>query len=396
MKLLNENFLNNKKNLKNIFNILLVILFVYIFFNYLFTFVAPFVIGFILSIIYKPIVNFLEKNLKLNRGLGTIISIVLLIMFMSFVVSGAINRIYLEASALKDNLPSYVENIHQGLLYLNGILDKALSFLPDSLQKNISFNNEKFYEIISSSVANITTSNGLSFVKGIPNFFVITLLSLLSSYFFAKEGKTISGFLIKVFPKHITEKYLILKKNLGSAVWGYTKAQIILMAFAFVICYIGFHIVKSPYSLILALVTSFIDALPFFGSGLILFPAIIMSLLSRNTFAALGYLLIYVAINIMRQILQPRVLSSQIGLTPLWTLFSLYLGLKILGVFGLILGPIIAVLIKAALEIPKKFEDDKVKNENSETKKEVITETITEKIVEKTYIEKDSEKTNND
>ena len=264
-----------------------------------------------------------------------------------------------------------------------------MEFLPDSLQNSISLNNEKIFEIVSSSLASITKSNGLSFVKGIPNFFVILLISFLSSYFFSKDGSTISTFLLKIFPENVGSKYLILKRKLVSAVWGYAKAQMILMVFAFIICYIGFYILDSPYAFLLALATSFIDALPIFGSGFTLFPAIAISLLSKEFFMAFGYLMIYIAINIMRQILQPRVLSSQIGISPLLTLFSLYLGLKVLGVIGLIIGPIIAVLIKVAFEIPKS-DEIAVQTENS-----IIRENIRDNIFTRFICKKCSEKNEN-
>ena len=91
--------------------------------------------------------------------------------------------------------------------------------------------------------------------------------------------------------------------------------------------------------------------MPFFGSGFILWPGAIIHLLTGNTFLAIGYMVLYASIQVMRQILQPKILGTQIGLHPLLTLFSMYFGFQCIGVIGLIIGPIIAVILKAFFQL---------------------------------------------
>lgn len=136
------------------------------------------------------------------------------------------------------------------------------------------------------------------------------------------------------------------KKELKASVWGYIKTQFILMGFTFSITIVGMLIMRSPYPILLSILIAVIDALPFFGSGFILWPGAVIHLLSGNTFLAIGYLILYGIIQIMRQILQPKILGTQIGLHPLLTLFSMFFGLKCVGVWGLILGPVLAVILK--------------------------------------------------
>ena len=137
------------------------------------------------------------------------------------------------------------------------------------------------------------------------------------------------------------------KTELKASVWGYIKTQIILMGFTFAITLIALLVMHSPYPLLLSIVIALIDSLPFFGSGFILWPGAVIHLLTGNTFLAIGYMALYGIIQVMRQILQPKILGTQIGLHPLLTLFSMYFGFKCIGVIGLIIGPIIAVILKA-------------------------------------------------
>ena len=104
---------------------------------------------------------------------------------------------------------------------------------------------------------------------------------------------------------------------------------------------------------LLSVLIAVIDSLPFFGSGFILWPGAIYFFTRGNTFLSVGYLALYGIIQITRQILQPKILGTQIGLHPLLTLFSMYFGFKCIGVFGLILGPIVAVVLKALFHARK-------------------------------------------
>ena len=125
------------------------------------------------------------------------------------------------------------------------------------------------------------------------------------------------------------------------------------MAYTFCICIAGMLVLRSPHPLLLSAVTAVIDALPFFGSGFILWPGAVFHLIMGRSFLALGYLVIYGIIQVMRQVLQPRILGAQIGLHPLLTLFSMYFGFRCIGVWGLLLGPVTAVILRAFFRLRK-------------------------------------------
>ena len=119
------------------------------------------------------------------------------------------------------------------------------------------------------------------------------------------------------------------------------------MIYTFVITAVGLTILQSPFALLLSIVIAVIDALPFFGSGFILWPGAVIHLLLGDIKLAVGYMVIYAAVQIMRQIMQPKILGTQIGLHPLLTLFSMYFGYRCIGFWGLLLGPVLAVLLRA-------------------------------------------------
>lgn len=354
---MNDYYLKHKKTIHKLAVFIIFIAIIYVFFQYLFTYIAPFVIGWILSLIYNPLINFLNKKFKIPRGIGALISILLLIAFFCSVVAGSISRLSHEAALFYDQLPKYIESLHSSLINLNEKLNEILSILPKGFSINID--NANLWDLAASILKN-NSSSSIHFVLGIPNVLVIILISLLSSFFFAKDKYYIDAFVAAHTPTSLHLLFHTAKGSLGEAIWGYIKSQLILMVFTFIICITGLLILGSPYAFLISVIISIIDSLPFFGSGFILWPWAIVQLLMGNTFLAVGYIIIYLIITLMRQILQPKILGTQIGLHPLVTLISIYIGLKLIGVLGMIIGPIIAVMIKAIHEIYVKTLSDSV------------------------------------
>jgi len=310
----------------------------YIFFKYLFNFIAPFFFGWLLSLLFNPFVTFLEKKIRLPRWAGSLLSILLLIGFFYIVVAGIWNKLMTEAVLFAQNLPAYLKQLEISLTELQ-------NSLPREIQKQIALSGNTLSSVFTSMV----TANGGQSIKvlgAIPNGFMITIVSLISSYLFTKDKREISDFTYKKLSA-LQDGYQNAERELKNSIVAYCKTQLILMIYTFTICLIGLLILHSPYTLLLSVVISVIDAIPFFGSGFILWPGAAIHFLTGNHILSIGYLVIYVCVNLIRQIMQPKILGNQIGLHPLLTLVSMYVGLKAFGVLGMIIGPILAVLIKA-------------------------------------------------
>lgn len=332
----------------------------YIFYKYLFTYIAPFVLGWILSILYNPLVNALNKKLKFPRWFGTIISIFVLLGFFISIGYGIFIKVMQEAKLFADNLPQYLNMVEDALFKINKNIDKLIILLPFGIKEFFINGNNWFADIISAAISLFNPGAGsVNFFMKIPSSIMLVVISIISSFFFSKDKYVINATFQKYMPKGIYRLFSSLKRDLFGAVAGYFKTQCILMSFTFVICIIGLNIFKSPYALLLAVIIALIDALPFFGSGFILWPAAVISGVLGNYKIMAGYIIIYLIVMLMRQIMEPKVLGTQIGIHPLLTLICMYVGLKILGVFGMILGPLTGVLIKAALEVKIKIDNEK-------------------------------------
>lgn len=342
-----EFYQTNKKSIHNILIVFLAIVFTYFFFHFIFRFISPFVIGWLLSLLFYPVAVFLHKKCHFPFWLGSLFAIVLFLGFLCSVVTAIILKLNAEASLFYQSLPNYFETIQAALSSIALKIEETVDLLPPVLQNHISGSSN--FNLVDIAASLLKNSNGASFttVMVIPNMIMILLVGLISSYFFTKDKKEIAAFTAKHLPASFVETFRLVKKDLLSSISGYFKTQLILMTYTFTICLGGLFILQSPYALLLSVITSIIDAIPFFGSGFILWPGALLFIITGKTFMAVGYSIIYLLISLMRQIMQPKILGTQIGLHPLPTLISMYIGLKLLGVMGMIIGPVVAVLLKA-------------------------------------------------
>ncbi len=337
----------NKQAIHDIALLLIAILVCFLFFRYLSPIFLPFIIGWLLSLLFSPLADRLQKY-HVPRGISALLGILILFGILGLLGFWSGNSILHKAKDFSENLPYYMELAKMKIQAFWDQFDTLLAKLPPEVQASVlEFQSDATGMLLSL----IPKGNGA--LGGVSNFFIAFFVAFISAYFFTKDRDLIH----REYQEHLAPLLGLsvdtTKTELKASVWGYVKTQIILMGFTFTITIIAMLVMKSPYALLLSILIAIIDSLPFFGSGFILWPGAVIHLLTGNTFLAIGYMVLYGIIQVMRQILQPKILGTQIGLHPLLTLFSMYFGFQCIGVLGLIIGPIIAVILKAFFRIRK-------------------------------------------
>lgn len=150
--------------------------------------------------------------------------------------------------------------------------------------------------------------------------------------------------------KQIIDKALDVTNDVLKGIIGYLKGEMILMSVTFIILSAGLYIIKAPLPLLIAFGITIFDLLPVLGSGMIMIPWAIISLIAKNTQMAAGVAILYIVLVISRQILEPVIIGKSIGLRPLITFAAGIAGSLIFGPVGLIAGPLIAIAIKSAVK----------------------------------------------
>lgn len=336
-----------------LFSLSATILFIYFGLKAVFYFM-PFVIGWILSVIAGPVVVFLEKRLRIMKKLGSAITIILVLAICIGVIYLIGNRMWKEALTLADNFPDMYEELENGFRQIGSKGTKAFSRLPEEVQTawhSLVSNLDETFGTLIGQIGEPTITVAGNMAKRIPSILVGMIVAFVSAYFFISEKEALNQWIKKVVPKPVTSRMGMVADNLKYAVGGYFKAQFKIMAVVFVILLIGFALIGIHFSILLALGIAFLDFLPFFGTGTALIPWSVYKFLVGDYRTLAALVILYGVTQLVRQLIQPKLVGDSMGLNPLYTLFLLYLGYRLGSVLGMIFavpaGLIVMNLYKA-------------------------------------------------
>ena len=302
-------------------------------------FFMPFVIGWFIAYIASPVVNWLEKRVKIVKKLGSVIMIVGVLAAVCFIIYFIISTLWKEISFLIQDMPGMYRDLESGLSQIGNSMEGVFVKLPDGVQEGWHTMVANFDEMMGELMSRIsepTVSAAGRFAKSIPSVLVATIVTFISAYFFIAEREDVIRWSKKVAPDALVSRMTMVIDNLKFAVGGYLKAQLKIMVVVYIILVVGFIILNIHFSFLLGLLIALLDFLPFFGTGTALIPWAIYQFFMGNYKLVVGLVILYAVTQLVRQLIQPKLVGDSMGLRPLLTLFLLYTGYKIGGVFGMI------------------------------------------------------------
>jgi sporulation integral membrane protein YtvI len=337
------------KVLKNLIVLALTILGVFLGFRLAF-FYMPFLIAFILSLLLEPCIRFIMRKTKLKRKTSSIIVFLIAIVIIVGLLIWSGITLVSEASNLLTSLNEYIE---KGSVLIQDIISK-IDFeklqIPDNIMNAIQSSAMEFLGTLSEWAKNALTG-AINFLTSVPTIGVYAVVTLLSLYFICVDKVYMIDQLEHHMPKLWVKKIGVHLKELVKTLGGYLKAEVTLVSISFIICLIGLYILNFAgfnisYPLLMALIIGFIDLLPIFGAGTFMIPWAILSACTGDISLAIAILVLWAIMSIVRQLLEPRIVSGNIGIHPIFTLIAMYTGFKFMGVIGMFIGPIILIILK--------------------------------------------------
>lgn len=308
----------------------------------------PFVFGYIFAMAVNPLADMLQKKLKIPRGFSAVLVMVLIIGILGGVLTFAIWKIIDEVRMLYNQFPEIYKSVQDSIHSFGNKWSVIYDNLPYSVQMALSELgtgiSDRAAEFINMKSTPVMDGAG-DFAKALPKVFIAVVVFLLSSYFMVSENKTVSNYVVKRVSPRVLESWRKLKAELKKNLGGYLKAQGILLVIAFVVMFIGLSVLDIDYALLIALGIAVLDALPFFGSGFVLWPWTVIAFINSDIKLGIGLIVIYLAVMLVRRFAEPKLVSTGLGLHPIPALMSMYVGYKTMSIGGLILGPIILMLI---------------------------------------------------
>lgn len=311
-------------------------------------FFMPFVIGWFIAYLAYPLVGWLESRVKIKKKFGSALIIILVIAIVAGLGYLGIVKLIREIQMALSNAPSLYSDLETGLGEIGKRFQGIYQILPDNIQHGWDSLLQNMDERVGSVIArlgNPAVEMTGNVVKRIPSILVAVIVVLVSAYFFTAQREEIIRWCKKVAPKAIEARMSMVMYNLKYAVGGYFKAQFKIMAVVGLILLCGFLILGVEYSLLLAILIAFLDFLPFFGTGTALLPWAVYKFFVMDIKTAVGLLIIYGITQLVRQVIQPKLVGDSIGMSPLVTLVFLYIGYRLGSILGMILAVPIGMII---------------------------------------------------
>ena len=313
-------------------------------FKFFYQYLLPFVFGAIIAIIVQKPSVFISVKLNFKKDIcAGIFSIV----FYSFLITMLI-LIFIFMYKQIDNLVNSLQN--NGLLF-EKVDDIILSFKEkiETINNNLGLKNNNFV---------LDTTNNLMFkfsnylsnlfsmiFKKLPNIIINSAITVVATFYISKDYDKLKKFFSELIGKTNYSKVLEVKQVFVQCVIKLFIGYFLLYIITFLILLIGFILLKIPNYFVLALLISLVDLLPVLGVGTVLIPWSIFEFLQKNIIVGFGLVLFYLLTMLVKNFLEPKIIEKQIGINPIFTLIFIFLGLKVAGIFGIIVFPLILTVV---------------------------------------------------
>lgn len=310
----------------------------------------PFIIGWFLAMLANPLVRFLEDKIKVKRKAGSALVIVSVIAGICFGLYMVGSRMMKEAVELADVLPQMWHSAEIEFISVKEKWSDVIDSFPKEVVMKVGELADGLGKEVSTVIGKLSvpTADAVgNFAQNIPGAIIAVIMCLLSAYFFVAEKDYVTNLVKKYFPASWGRKFALLKKTTVDVIVGYLKAQFKIEIWVYLILVVGLMILKVRYSYLIAILIALLDILPVFGTGTILIPWAIFKVLNGQYIFALGLLIIWGVGQLVRQIIQPKMIGDSMGMAPIPTLILLYLGYKIAGVIGMIVAVPLGILVLA-------------------------------------------------
>ncbi len=331
------------------------LLLIWIFIQFFLPLCFPFLLGAVLALAAEPMVSFLSRFGHFRRFAATALGVTAALFFVLFMLAFILALAVREAAQLVQVLPDLESAVTGGLSALSAWTLTMISRLPPGIRDVLGRGIQDFYSgssRILEQVFSFALSLTGSILSQVPDSALVLGTAVISAYMISARLPRIRQWILRRIPRDRIDKVLSGLSQFRSSVAGWLKAQLKLMGITWVILVLGLVLLRIPHAPFWAAAVSLVDAFPILGTGTVLLPWALVSLVNADHVRALGLLGIYVVISLSRSILEPRLLGNHLGLDPLVTLGALYAGYKLWGFGGMILSPLLAVAIVQLIQEP--------------------------------------------
>lgn len=311
-------------------------------------FFMPFILGWLISLIASPVVRFFEEKLKVKRKAMSAVVIVAVLAAVVLLVYMLIAKLVREGVNFINELPNIWNTILAELNKVGANLQGVYDRMPADMQATIDNIILEMGDYMSNMMGKIELPSFEAVgnvAKQIPDIFLGVVMCLLSAYFFVADKGYMAAAAEKAIPASVRYHFDLIRRSFRNAVGGYFRAQFKIECWIYLLLVIGLMILGVDYAFLVAFGIAVLDFLPVFGTGTVMVPWAIIELLSENYRMMFGLIAIWLFGQLVRQVIQPKIVGDSMGMDAIPTLFLLYIGYRMAGVLGMILAVPIGIIL---------------------------------------------------
>lgn len=311
----------------------------------------PIVLALITAFFLERIVQITTNKMNMNRTASVITVFFAFVIIAIGLVSFAMTKSIIYIVTFAESLPVYLNHITEMYLKAEEFAKILTQDLPKEFVKSlVDGANDTFTSMLEVIKEKLSLENVTTALKVVPSFIVSFIVYLLALFFimldFPNIKKNIKGMMKPNTKKNVS---FIINK-IEEVVYGVVRAQITISLYVLLITFVGLLILAPEHALMMSIIILIIDLLPIVGSIIVLLPWGLFEIYLNNSTVGFGLIILSVVIIVFRRIIEPKIMSVNIGLSPLATLISIFIGFKLLGISGLVLGPLILIVYNSLRE----------------------------------------------
>lgn len=336
-------------------NILIYLFLAYLLLKYALPILFPFILSLSVVLICRPLVNKISKHTKVPKGIISLfvigIALTLTVYLTIIALSALLEQIGAMISVAINHLNSENNYISVALAFIDSLVNK-FPFIKNNLPESTSVYTialDMARDALSSLSSSLTVAVG-RVVAMTPEIIITVIVVVLSLFYFSKDYNKIAGAISAHLPSGIKERLPKIKNTVLFVLTSYLRSYAILLLLTFSQVFFGLLILGAKNAFAMALICALVDMLPVLGVGTVLVPWSVISFVAGDTRLAVGLLVLFVIVYIVRQVIEPKIVSAHLNIHPLIAIISVYAGLKIAGIGGMIVAPLVTFVIKTLID----------------------------------------------
>ncbi len=313
--------------------------------KFMLNFLLPFLIALVISFLVNKLSVVLKNKISFGQGKLRITILICFYLLLGGLFAIVMWVIIRYSGGVFAEIKNYIDSQDNIFYKLTDIITNLAQELPAGLRDSVTNALEEFSQRIISSIAEIASSAAMSTVGFLPRFIISSAATVVASFYISRDYKRLVIFLKNMLGEKRFTVLTEIKGILTGSVLRLLGGYLILSFFTFCQLWVGFLLLSVEHALLFAMVTAIVDLLPVLGSGTVLVPYAIICFISGNSGVAIGIIVIYITVLVVRNFLEPKIIGQRLNINPLLMLITVFVGLRIGGIAGMFLLPISTVVV---------------------------------------------------